>query len=186
MLATSIYHIFVTKSPIKASQVVLVAKNLLANAGDIRDEGLIPGLVRSPEAANGNPLQYSCLENSIDRRTWQATVHRVTNSRTRPKLLGIKSLREHRIHHFWWKSEEQKVAWKKMCGSREGIREEEISSVTIVRKPGKKYDAKLLKTKADLTWLSALSGSAPEQGQVKGSYERRKKALEVLEETLAF
>ena len=57
-----------------ASQVVLVAKNLLANAGDRRDEGLIPGSGRSPEAANGTPLQYSCLENSMDRRTWQATV----------------------------------------------------------------------------------------------------------------
>ena len=43
----------------RASQVELVVKNLPANAGDIRDEGLIPGLGRSP----GNPLQYSCLEN---------------------------------------------------------------------------------------------------------------------------
>ena len=51
-----------------------MAKNLLANAGDIRDEGLIPGLGRSAEAANDNPLQYSCLENSMDRRTWQAQV----------------------------------------------------------------------------------------------------------------
>ena len=51
-----------------------MAKNLLANAGDRRDEGLIPGSGRSPEAANGTPLQYSCLENSMDRRTWQATV----------------------------------------------------------------------------------------------------------------
>ena len=47
----------------RASQVELVVKNLPANAGDIRDEGSIPGLGRSP----GNPLQYSCLENPMDR-----------------------------------------------------------------------------------------------------------------------
>ena len=47
---------------IRASQVALVVKNLPANAGDIRDEGLIPGLGRSPGVGNGNPLRYSCLE----------------------------------------------------------------------------------------------------------------------------
>ena len=46
-----------------ASQVTLVAKNSHANAGDIRDMGLIPGLGRSPGRGHGNPLQYSCLEN---------------------------------------------------------------------------------------------------------------------------
>ena len=56
-----------------ASQVVLVVKNLLANAGDIRDSGLIPGSKRSPGEENGYALQYSCLENSMDRRAWQAT-----------------------------------------------------------------------------------------------------------------
>ena len=50
-----------------ASQVVLVVKNLLANAGDIRQAGSIPGLVRSEGGGNGSPLQYSCLENSMDR-----------------------------------------------------------------------------------------------------------------------
>ena len=49
-----------------ASQVVLVVKNLPANAGDIRDVGLIPGLGRSPGEGNGNPLQYSCLENPME------------------------------------------------------------------------------------------------------------------------
>ena len=52
-----------------------MVKNPLANAGDPRDMGLIPGLGRSPEAGNGNPLLYSCLENSTDRGVWQATVH---------------------------------------------------------------------------------------------------------------
>ena len=63
-----------------ASQVVLVLKNLPASAGDIRDVGLIPGSGRSPGGGNGNPLQYSCLENPMDREAWQATVHRVAKS----------------------------------------------------------------------------------------------------------
>ena len=54
--------------PIGASQVVLVIKNPPANAGDIRDTCLIPGLGRSPGGGHGNILQYSCLENPMDRR----------------------------------------------------------------------------------------------------------------------
>ena len=57
------------------SQVVLVIKNLPANAGDLRDAGLTPGLGRSPGGGHGNPLQYSCLENPMDRGAWRATVH---------------------------------------------------------------------------------------------------------------
>ena len=63
-----------------ASQMALVVKNPLANAGDTGDVGLIPRLGRSPEVGNGNPLQYSCLENSMDRGEWWATVHEVTMS----------------------------------------------------------------------------------------------------------
>ena len=62
---------------ILASQVVLVVKNLPANAGDIRDVGLIPASERSPGEGNGNPLQCSCLENPMVRGAWQAIVHRV-------------------------------------------------------------------------------------------------------------
>ena len=51
----------------RASQVALVVKNLPANAGDTRNAGSIPGLGRSPGKGNGNPLQYSCLENYMDR-----------------------------------------------------------------------------------------------------------------------
>ena len=58
-----------------ASQVVLVVKNLPANAGDIRDAGLIPGLERSPGGRNGNPFQYSSPGNPMDRRGRWATVH---------------------------------------------------------------------------------------------------------------
>ena len=57
-----------------ASLVVLVVKNPLANVGDIRDAGSIPGLGRSPGGGHSNPLQYSCLENSMDRGAWQGTV----------------------------------------------------------------------------------------------------------------
>ena len=55
-----------------------VVKNLPANAGDAGDMDSIPGLGRSPAGGNGNPLQYSCLENPMDRGTWQPRVHRVT------------------------------------------------------------------------------------------------------------
>ena len=57
-----------------ASHVALVIKNLPASAGDLRDAGLISGLERSPGERNGNPLQYSFLENPINRGAWQATV----------------------------------------------------------------------------------------------------------------
>ena len=60
----------------------LVEKNLPADAGDVIDAGSIPGSGRSPGEGNGNPLQYSCLENSTDRETWWATFHGVAKSRT--------------------------------------------------------------------------------------------------------
>ena len=60
-----------------------VVKNLPANAGDARDTGLIHVSGRSPGEGNGYPLQYSCLENPMDRGAWWATVHGVTMSRTR-------------------------------------------------------------------------------------------------------
>ena len=66
----------------RASQVALVVKNPPANAGDIRDAGLIPGLGRSPGGEHGNPLQYSCLENPMDRGARRATVHRVAKNQT--------------------------------------------------------------------------------------------------------
>ena len=64
------------------SQVALVVKNLPASVGDIRDVGLIPGSGRSPGKGHGNPFQYSCLENPMDRG---ATVHRVAQSQTQLK-----------------------------------------------------------------------------------------------------
>ena len=57
-----------------ASQVLLVVKNLLANSGDLRSVGSIPGFGRSPGKVHGNPLQYSCLQNPRDRGAWWAIV----------------------------------------------------------------------------------------------------------------
>ena len=71
-----------------------VVKNLPTNAGDIRDRGSIPGSGRSPGEGNGNPLQYSCLENPMDRGAWQATVHGVTKSQT-----GLEGLSTHACRH---------------------------------------------------------------------------------------
>ena len=66
-----------------------MVKNPPASEGDTRDRGLIPGSGRSPVGGNGNPLQYSCLGNPMDRGGWQATVHRVAQRWTR---LGDKAL----------------------------------------------------------------------------------------------
>ena len=63
-----------------ASQVAPVVKNLPVNAGIVRNVGSIPGLRRCPGGGHGNPLQYSCLENPMDRGAWKSTViglHRV-------------------------------------------------------------------------------------------------------------
>ena len=62
-----------------------VVKNLPANAGNAEDSGSIPRSGRSPGEGNGNPLQYSCLENPMDKGVWQAIVHGVTKSQ---KLLS--------------------------------------------------------------------------------------------------
>ena len=64
----------------------IVVKNCPANAGNPRDTGLIPGSGRSPREGNGNPFQYSCLENSMDRAAWQATDHGVAESDTTEQL----------------------------------------------------------------------------------------------------
>ena len=63
-------------------QMALLVKNPPAKAGDVRDTGSIPGSGRSPEEGHGNPLQYSSLENYMDRGACGATVHGVAKSRT--------------------------------------------------------------------------------------------------------
>ena len=69
--------------------MVLVVKNPPTNAGDIRDRGSVPGSERSPGGEHGNPLQYSCLENPMDRGAWRATVHRVTKNQTQLRQLSM-------------------------------------------------------------------------------------------------
>ena len=63
-----------------------LVRNLPANAGAVRDLGLIPGSERSPGGGNGNLLQYSCLENPMDRGAWRATVHRIAESDSADQL----------------------------------------------------------------------------------------------------
>ena len=71
-------------------------KNLPANAGDVRDGCLVPRLGRSPGGRHSNPLQYSCVENPIDRGAWGTAVHRVAKSR-----IPLKPLRVHaELIHF--------------------------------------------------------------------------------------
>ena len=64
----------------RASQVVLMVKNLPAKGGDAEDMGSISGSGRSPAVGNGNLLQYSCLENFMDKGAWRATIHGVAKS----------------------------------------------------------------------------------------------------------
>ena len=65
--------------------VEILVKNLAASVGDLRDAGSVPGLGRSSGGGHGNPFQYSCLQNPMDRRAWWAMVHRVAKSQTRLK-----------------------------------------------------------------------------------------------------
>ena len=69
--------------------MALVVKNPSADSGDIRDMGLTPGLERSPEGGHGNTLQYSCLENPVDRGAWWATFYRVAKSQTQLKQVSM-------------------------------------------------------------------------------------------------
>ena len=79
---------------------MLLVKKLHVNAGDVRDPGLIPGLGRSPGEGNGNPLQYSCLENPMDRGAWRATIHRIAKGLTQLKRLSMHAhIRSQRVGH---------------------------------------------------------------------------------------
>ena len=68
-----------------ASEVALVMKNPPADAGDVRDAGLAAGSGRSPGGGHGNPLQYSCPENPMDRGAWRTAVHSIAQTWTRLK-----------------------------------------------------------------------------------------------------
>ena len=88
---------FISSGP---SQVALVVKNLPANAGGRRDSGSIPPSGRSTGGGNGNLLQYSCLENLMDRGAWWAIVHGVEKSQTQLKQLS--TLAYHQTHPVIW------------------------------------------------------------------------------------
>ena len=77
-----------------------VVKNLLASAGDSRDMGSVLHLGKFPGGGNGNPLQYCCLKNSMDREAWRATVHGVTKSWTRLNTHTHTHIHTHRYTPF--------------------------------------------------------------------------------------
>ena len=77
-----IFTIEVFSATLRASLEALVVKNRPANAGDTRDSGSVLGSGRFPGRGHGNPLQYSCLENPLDRGAWQTVVHGVAQSGT--------------------------------------------------------------------------------------------------------
>jgi len=92
LLCVSSPFLFLVRTPVIGfsphSQVPLVVKNPPASAGDARDVGSIPGSGRSPGEGHGNQLQYSCLENPMDRGAWWAMVHMVPKSQTQLKRLS--------------------------------------------------------------------------------------------------
>ena len=83
-------------------------KEPFASVEDIRDVGSIPGSGRSTEGNHGNPLQYSCLENLIDRGAWQAMVHRVARSWTPLQQLSSRS--NTCTSPFWWPLENNQIS----------------------------------------------------------------------------
>ena len=88
-----------------AFQAALVVKNLPANTGDVRDAGWIPGLGRSSEGGIGKPLQYSCLENPMDRGAWRATVQGVKKSQIQLDRLSTRACNlTWLIHKLWLKN----------------------------------------------------------------------------------
>ena len=103
--------------------MVLVVKNPLVNAGDIKDMGSVPGLGRFPGGGHGNPLQYSRLENPMDRGAWQATVNRVTHSQIQQKQLNMHAPTVSKLTvYLGWKKEGclWRVHWQ--CSSQPGHR----------------------------------------------------------------
>ena len=103
-----------------------MVKNPRANAGNLRDAGSIPGSGRSPGGGNGNPLQYSCLENPMDRGAWRATVHGVTKSLTQLKQLSTAHIPQ--IHEVTFVNDE--VPWRG-AGSGSGARADVSESMNL-------------------------------------------------------
>ena len=83
MIIFKIFFPLILHSLILPVSILLSESDSKESACNAGDPGSTPGLGRSPGEGNGNPLQYSCLENPMDREAWQATVHGVAKSRTR-------------------------------------------------------------------------------------------------------
>ena len=98
----------------RTSETSLVAQTVKASAYSVGDLGLIPGLGRSPGEGNGNPLQYSCLENPMDRGAWQATVHGVAKSQT--WLSNFISF------HFWAYKVHLRITTYNLIDTEEGLK----------------------------------------------------------------
>ena len=104
--------------------MALVLKNPPANAGDVRNSGLIPGSERPPGEGHSNPLQYSCLENPMDRRAWPYTVHGITESWTQLNRLSTHAhtAKTDHLESKWIHNLLSKVAQhsKKLCALNRG------------------------------------------------------------------
>ena len=116
-----------------------VVKNLPASAGDARDVGLIPESGRSPGEGNGNPHQYSCLGNSMNRGSWQATVHRVAKSQM--------WLSTHRI---------AACDYAKQCG---GLKQQYVNYHNFMGSLGTSHSRCLTLSFKDVTGLAVQAGA---------------------------
>ena len=122
-----------------ASQVALVVKKKSANAGDIRDPHSIPGSGRSPGGGHGNPLQYSCLENSMDRGVWQAMVHGSQRVRHNWNNLGT-SLEGFTLTWVLWLTRNpQKVMWQEESEIYQWVKALWTLFLTILRGKGSSW-----------------------------------------------
>ena len=100
-------------------------KEYACNAGDTKVTGLIPGLGRSPGEGNGNPLQYSCLENSLDRGAWWVTVHGVTESDMTEQLTHI-CMDVHTCMHTY--THTQIILWTEEPGGLQSLDHKELDT----------------------------------------------------------
>ena len=89
LISTSLLYVIFLCQLLRPPQVAPEVKNLSAKAWDVGDMGSFAWWERSPGGGHGNPLQYSCLENPMDREAWRATVHRVTKSQTWLKHISM-------------------------------------------------------------------------------------------------
>ena len=135
------------------SQVVLVVKNLPANAGDLRHEVSILRLGIFPREGNGNLLHYSCLENCMGRGPWQATVYRVTKIGHAWSNLGqCWSQKTGKFLNSWEYQSTLPSSWETCIQVRKQQLEPDVEQWTG-SKLGKSYDKAVYYHPADLTYM---------------------------------